>query len=186
MTTSNVGYRSTGMSALTENNIESELSYAYLHAIASKAGMECTFTGRHSDGAGVDARVHALGRFGGPITDITIEIQLKATRQTLTEADGKLAFPLKLKNYNDLRDTTQAQRILAVLLLPADPQAWLSQTPAELALKQCAYWTSLRGAPPSPNETNQTVYLPKARVLSVAALLDIAALNSNQGWLLHA
>ena len=37
---------------LSEKEIESELSYAYLHAVASRAGFACEYAGRHSDRAG--------------------------------------------------------------------------------------------------------------------------------------
>jgi hypothetical protein len=39
-------------------NIESELSYAHLHAIAGKAAMNCKSGDRHNDGFGVDAEVN--------------------------------------------------------------------------------------------------------------------------------
>ena len=45
---------------LGEQNIESELSYAYLHAVASRAGIICENAGRHSDEAGVDAAAEAF------------------------------------------------------------------------------------------------------------------------------
>jgi len=48
---------------LSDNDIKSELSYAYLHAVASRAGMACEVAGRHSDGAGVDATIRAKERF---------------------------------------------------------------------------------------------------------------------------
>jgi hypothetical protein len=40
--------------ALTKNNIESELSYAYLHAVASASGAGCQCGNRHDDNAGID------------------------------------------------------------------------------------------------------------------------------------
>ena len=46
---------------LTAQNIESELSYAYLHAIASRAGVICEGAGRHTDEAGVDAILRIKG-----------------------------------------------------------------------------------------------------------------------------
>lgn len=48
---------------LTPNNIKAELSYAYLHAVAARGGLECVVAGRHSDGAGVDAILRARERF---------------------------------------------------------------------------------------------------------------------------
>jgi len=42
---------------MTTQNIESELSYAYLHAVCSKAGLSCKYGDRHDDGAGIDAEI---------------------------------------------------------------------------------------------------------------------------------
>ena len=39
---------------LMSTDVESELSYAYLHAVVANAGYECALSGRHSDNAGVD------------------------------------------------------------------------------------------------------------------------------------
>ena len=41
--------------SLSMQNTEAELSYAYLYAIAGKAGMSCKAGDRHDDGHGVDA-----------------------------------------------------------------------------------------------------------------------------------
>jgi hypothetical protein len=49
---------------LHDNDIKSELSYAYLHAVASRAGCECQVAGRHSDNQGIDAVVIGSGDFG--------------------------------------------------------------------------------------------------------------------------
>ncbi len=77
--------------SLATNDIESELSYAYLHAIAAKAGCECQVTLRHSDGQGVDARLFVDEDFGpGTLQSrFTVEVQLKATSSTLTFNRGR-------------------------------------------------------------------------------------------------
>ena len=66
---------------LTENNIKAELSYAYLHAVAARAGCEAVVTGRHSDSDGVDAMITAKERFAPDslFTNFPIAVQLKAT-----------------------------------------------------------------------------------------------------------
>lgn len=172
---------------LMPTDVESELSYAYLHAVAAHAGYECALAGRHSDNAGVDARIHARGRFGGHLTDITIEVQLKATKRPLVEHDGKYSFPLPIGNYESLRSVrTRAQRLLVVLLLPADSADWLSHSAEELAIRRCAYWIALRGAPASTNTDSQTVYIPKANIFSVTALNYIVETNSNDRTVDHA
>jgi len=67
---------------LTDQNIEAELSYAYLHAVASKAGFSCEYRNRHLDGAGVDATITEDGRqLAGDsvLTSFSVDVQLKAT-----------------------------------------------------------------------------------------------------------
>ena len=173
--------------SLMNTDIESELSYAYLHAVTSHAGFECALSGRHSDNAGIDARIHARGPFPGPLKDLTIEVQLKATKQVLTEQSGRLSYPLALGNYNSLRSiSTQAQRILVVMQLPNDPASWLAQSQKELAIRRCAHWISLRGAPDSQNTTSHTVHLPISNLFTVDALRTIIETNSHETMLDHA
>jgi|GEM_PF-6652243 len=47
----------------TDQNVESELSYAYLHAITAHAKVACCVSGRHLDNAGVDAHLTSWGHF---------------------------------------------------------------------------------------------------------------------------
>jgi Domain of unknown function (DUF4365) len=79
-----------------------------------------------------------------------------------------------IERYNDLRaETISTQRILVVLFLPNDSADWLTCSAEELVLKKAAYWVSLRGAEPSLNQTAQTIYLPKAQLLTPDTLLDV-------------
>ena len=48
------------LSLLSVQNIESELSYAYLHAVAAQAGVSCTQGSRHEYNHGIDARLLGL------------------------------------------------------------------------------------------------------------------------------
>lgn len=170
------------MRDLSENNIQSELSYAYLHAVAAKAKMSCKVGNRHDDNNGVDAQVSAIGPFpnGGYLKDFIINIQLKSTRVIPTETENHFSYPLDLKGYNDLRETNLGQaRFLVVLYLSEDSEDWLNISEDQLILKKCAYWVSLRNAPASSNSTNQTVYIPKSNLLTPQALIDIAATLSH-------
>lgn len=162
------------MHPLTPQNIEAELSYAYLHAVASHAGVSCEVSGRHEDNAGVDARLVGWGPFpdGGWRTEVDLKVQLKATIKEPTETDGKLAYSFAgIQQYNDLRSETLATpRILVVLFLPQDQTQWISHTDDALSLHNCAYWVSLRGAAESSNTTSQTVYIPKSQRFDVEGL----------------
>ena len=85
-----------------------------------------------------------------------------------------LAYPLKLKNYDELRPVNVlVPRILIVVLVPAALNDWLNHSEQELALRNCGYWMSLRGEPLSVNTTNVTVHLPRANQFTVAGLQGI-------------
>lgn len=167
------------MSPLTKNNIESELSYAYLHAIASNAGASCSVSNRGLDGNGIDASITGWGPFpsGGYLKEITIHVQLKATIGVPTETDDYFSYFLNgTTRYDDLRaNTVSVPRIMVVLFLPNEAVDWLTISSEELTLKKCAYWVSLNGANASTNTTGETVYLPKAQIMNSDNLMQIFA-----------
>jgi len=162
---------------LSEQNIEAELSYAYLHAIASRGGFSCTYAHRHLDDAGVDAIVHEDGRrlaVNSQLTSFELHVQLKATFQLPAKQDNKFSYSLTVPRYDRLRSCrTNSQRILVVLYLPENAHEWLSHSQDGLVVKRCAYWVSLRNAPESANPKHQTVYLPCDQVLSIDSLTDL-------------
>jgi Domain of unknown function (DUF4365) len=158
---------------LTSQNIEAELSYAYLHAVASRAGVICERSSPSTDDVGVDAVLRVRGPLAEDslLTSFTVDVQLKATVAQPVVLGGRYAFPLKMKNYDELRSVaTIAPHLLVVLFLPANPAEWLTHSQECLVACRCAYWLSLRGASPSGNETSQTVYIPTANFLSVENL----------------
>lgn len=164
---------------LTEQNIEAELSYAYLHAVASKSGFACEYTTRHMDSVAVDAIVREEGRFlaqDSVLGSFEAHLQLKATYQRLKEIDGRFSFSLPINQYDRLRETRlQNPRLLVVLLLPPNADDWLRHSEESLIARQCAYWVSLRGAPPSDNNEKQTVYVPRSQLLSPDSLTTLMA-----------
>jgi hypothetical protein len=162
------------MRPLSSLNIESELSYAYLHAVAAHAGMECKASTRHGDNNGIDATLTAWGPFegGGYFSEVTLNVQLKATTSQPVDDGANLSYYLRgVTRYDDLRtETVATPRILIVLFLPEDAAQWLEHSSEQLALRRCAYWESLRGAPPTANESAVTVKLPKAQVFNAQGL----------------
>ncbi len=167
------------MALLPSTEIESELSYAYVHAVAAKAGMSCECKGRHLDANGVDAEITACGDFGpgSILTDITVHVQLKATIEDPRVKDGKRSYFIQgIDRYNVLRrSTTIPYKILVVLFLPREADDWLNWTPDRLIMQRCAWWESLRGAPASDNATGVTVYLPDSQPFSPEGLYSMMA-----------
>lgn len=159
--------------ATTEQDIESRLSYAYLHAVASRAGFVCRPAIPEEDKEGIDAVISAYGKFPVPWrTQVTINIQLKATVNEPSDDGAFLSYFVQgIRRYDKLReDHREPVRLLVVLFLPADRQYWLHCSEEQLIMRRCAYWASLRNAPPSANESGQTVKIPKEQVLSPSNL----------------
>jgi len=167
------------MPQLTQQNVESELSYAYLHAVASRTNMACQVASRHADDAGIDASLTAWAPFpdGGYLTEVDLNVQLKATIQPPADDGTSYSYFVRgVKRYDGLRQETVATpRILVVLFLPADAGQWLSHSEEELVLRRCAYWVSMRGAPPSDNETGATVNIPKSQTFAPDDLIGLVA-----------
>lgn len=164
------------MHTTPDNDIKSELSYAYLHAVASMIGASVKEANRLDDNKGIDATITYRGPFDEQAIhpEIDLKIQLKATSQALTDLGTHLSFTLPKKNqYDDLRDTRlMTPRILVVMVLPEDKAEWLSESETELAIKKCAYWVSLRNAEESAS-ASKTVYLPKTQLFTPNAFQGI-------------
>ncbi len=175
---------------LSNQNIEAELSYAYLHAVATRGGFACEIASRHLDGAGIDAVVREEGRrlaVNSAYTSFSLEVQLKATTRAPTERDEQFSFRLKVHQYNRLRTLeATAQRILVVLFLPEDSSEWLIHSENGLLARRCAYWVSLRGAPESGNEEYHTIHIPRTQALSPDGLRSIMERCSRREEILYA
>jgi hypothetical protein len=163
---------------MTENDMMAELSYAYLHAVAARAGFGCKVGNRIDDNAGVDAFVRVQERMSpeSALWNFDFEVQLKATKQQVRAANGRYPYFFKgIDRYNTLREPgSPLPKLLVVLFLPAKPEQWLKLDEKALIAKRCAYWVSLKGAPESENDSGQTVRIPKSQILSVAGLREIA------------
>jgi hypothetical protein len=147
-----------------------QFSNTYLQEITTVAGYSLYKPSVDDDSVdwGIAAR-GIMGRIRAP----RLELQLKSTSRELLD-DNYLRYPLKLKNYDDLRLVDFAiPRILVVLVLPEHRKDWLQQSEEELCIRYCAYWVSLRGLPETPNTTTVTISLPRTNQFTVAALQSI-------------
>ena len=155
---------------MDENQQKEQFSNAYIRAIAATAGYNVYKP--EVDDDSVDWGIGARGR-SGTVRSPKLELQLKCTSREILK-DEHLAFPLKLKNYNELRyDDYQIPRILVVVIVPDNVSNWLTQTEESLALRHCAYWLSLRGTGETTNVESMTVHLPRRQVFSVDGLTQI-------------
>lgn len=165
------------MRPLSNNDIESELSYAWLHAVAAKAGMACREAKRLEDNAGIDATLVGWPAPQAPTDrhEVDLKVQLKATIAERKGSADHWHYPFKgIPQYNTMRSAQlSTPRILVVLYLPADAEQWLKISADELVLRQCAHWVSLRAAPDTASDTSVTIHLPKAQILDVPNLIAL-------------
>jgi Domain of unknown function (DUF4365) len=156
-------------SGMSENEQKQQLSVAYVHAVAARAGFACQVINVDDDSIDIQVaargKVHHKSVFRSP----KIDVQLKATSQDLISSNY-LAFPLPIKNYDELRLEALVPRMLVVLVLPKDQSHWLEQTEDQMVSRRCAYWKSLLGQPETTNSTTTTVRLPRDQCLTAEAL----------------
>ncbi len=157
---------------MTVNEQKQQLSVAYVHAVAARAGYTCQV--QYVDMDSVDVIISASGRVHDQsvILSPRLAVQLKAS-SSLTLKPDHVMFPLPRKNFDDLRRDTLVPLILVVLVLPKDPAQWLEQTEEGMISRRCAYWTSLRGSAETRNFRTVSVRLPRSQVFSVNQVQDM-------------
>jgi hypothetical protein len=161
-----------------ELNLRKErISTAYVAALCATTG--CSIGTWDVDNDSVDLSLKMVGATG-VIPSPMLDVQLKATARATVTAEG-LRFPLKTKNFEDLRAPSHYPRILVVLALPGDdPRHWLEESDeTRLALMSCAYWACLQHMDDLPeNATSATV--PLRRRLTAEQLLELMQRVSHQ------
>lgn len=149
-------------------------SVAYFMAIAAAAKLKI---GRYDvDDESVDISI--VGHFdiagnvnGLKIRDPAIDFQLKCTYTHSPNSNGILKYPLKKKNYEDLRGTNFSRpKLLAVLCIPENCKQWLSSEPKGMNLYNKMYWFSLKDCGPTQNKKSVTIDIPPENILSVDAM----------------
>lgn len=165
--TTGVVYKVDGTEANVDINQQKEqFSITYVRAVASVAGY--SLYRPNVDDDSVDLGIAARGETG-PILSPRLELQLKCTSRDVLDSDF-VRYPLKLKNYNDLRINALVPRILVVVLVPNNLADWLQQSEEELCMRYCGYWVSLREQAETQNTSTVTVELPRSNQFTVEAL----------------
>ena len=153
-----------------------QFSFAYIQAIAAQIGLN--YSKDAVDDDSVDIRLSGKGFTGRKVRNPKIEIQLKCTSQDVVKGDV-IKYPLKLKNYNDLRgEDVAAPRYLMVLVVPEQIDNWTHFTNNALVLFNNCYWVSLRHKPETKNSTNVSVEFSVEQKVTTESLMDLMELAS--------
>ncbi|MDJ0619982.1 MAG: DUF4365 domain-containing protein [Calothrix sp. MO_192.B10] len=159
-----------------------EFSYAYIYAVVSAAGYSCQIASRPLDIGGIDIIISGIER-EDTLFPPRLEVQVKSTSIDVISEDS-IRYPLKLKNYNELRkEKTLVPKILIVVRIPDNQSEWLNQSENELCMRRCGYWLSLKGQPETTNTDSVTVYLPRQQIFTVLAVQNIMQQIETRGTL---
>ena len=144
-----------------------QFSHAYVHAIASVAGFGVSVP--RVDNDSIDLELSGRSVNGLPLRP-RIEVQLKCTSNQILRGD-QVVYPLKRKNYDELRITSiLVPRLLVVVLVPESEEEWLRHSEEELAMRRCGYWVSLAGWTDTPNTSTVSISIPRANRFDVTGL----------------
>jgi hypothetical protein len=152
-----------------------QFSVSFLTAIAAQAGLNHSVPTVDEDS--VDISLTGKG-FSGKFRSPQIDIQLKCTSQDVI-SDGKIKYDLKLKNYTELRgENILVPRYLMILVVPDDPNEWITYDTDSIMLKHNCYWASLRFKPNTPNTRQVRIEIPCENKVIDKSLLDLMAMAS--------
>ena len=165
---------------LTPNGIKQEISYLFLHAIATRLGYALERTCIDMDS--IDATICARGKVPGSrgkILSPKIGVQLKATERECL--DDSIPFVIPKKNYDDLRQNTMVPRILLVVFLPVG-EDWFNLDLEKISLYGKGYWMSLNGLGVTDNRSGVTIHFPQSQRVTDGTIqqLMVAAANREE------
>ncbi len=157
---------------LTRAHRQEAMSRAYVHAVAGRCGLSCSF--RDFD-YGIDMTVHAICRKGRRYAETGFRLDIQAKSSTTASVTAShVLHDLEVVTYEDLRDpAVGCPRILVLLLLPEEEPAWTEQSEDHLLLRRCAYWMSFKGLKPTTNTATIRVSIPRTNGFTMDALSQL-------------
>lgn len=149
---------------------QEEFNVAFVSAIAAHLGLARASFSVDDDSIDIVFQARGWKARKAVTSRPQIQLQLKCTAAAF-KAGSHFSFPLKKKNYDDLRGRdVMVPRYLAILMVPKKVKEWVRHDDAEMALRHRAFWVSLRDAPASGNGTSVSVRVPYAQRLTSDAL----------------
>jgi hypothetical protein len=165
-----------------ETATKEQLSKAYVHMVASAAGVDLGTWGMDYDG--FDTTLKSSVDYGpdgllGP----DLDIQLKCTGQKRVHNENYVAWKLKRKTYDLLSAPNRSNPgVLCVLALQDDsPGYWLRHDDEGLLARSQMYFLRGTDFPKATNKKTQTLHLPKENLFTPANLLILFE-EASQWW----
>lgn len=161
--------------SLTPQFRQEAMSYAYLHAVATKAGYDIGRAGTYD--VGEDCIIYPVTKTKrGKLIKKSrnLFVQLKASYQyNISKDKNYITYDLDVDTYNRLVENRYDPIILVLYCMPCDEGEWLNICEDCTTLKYCGYWRCLMGDSPSENKSKIRIKIPRANLLTVLSLKEI-------------
>ncbi|WP_082511045.1 MULTISPECIES: DUF4365 domain-containing protein [unclassified Rhizobium] len=159
---------------ITVQHTKESLSRAFVHAIAGRAGVNCT--GERAFDYGIDGTFRPVTIRGNRRIESSfpLDYQLKATKSWNIE-DTNIGYNLESKTYNDLvtRDPDGVGAVLILLCLPPEDETWVEFSEEYMTLRKCCYYTVLSGEPVTNENSTRKILIPRSNVFTADALREL-------------
>jgi len=158
---------------MVDSKRKEEVSKSYLNALCATKGIAMEIKTHDDDGLDIVLQKVIISKTNSARFNAMISVQLKSTSSDYTEHDDHYTYPLKKKNYDDLRVPATVKPYLFLLILPDDERDWVTHSIEQLVIKKCMFWLDLKGLPKSDNATKVTVHIPKTNIVTSEKLDEI-------------
>jgi hypothetical protein len=140
-----------------------QLSVAFVHAIATRAGY--TIGSWRVDKDGVDMTLRDDG--------LLVDLQLKCTCSP-TQTNAGYTYPLDAKTYDKLRKRDRSgPGYLVLVIAPKDVEEWIRHDPKELMLACHGYWARIQDREDPAAGQTKTITLPEFQILDRHAMVEM-------------
>lgn len=168
--------------SLDQKLMQEGVSKAYVNMIASAAGL--TLLSWEFDMGSVDLTLKSLVDYQRPGGfQPQFDVQLKATT-TISATQTNFSYQINRRTYENLSNPNRGYpACLGVLLLPADPVAWIHHDTQGLLSRSFLYWKRTSDFPPLPaGQSYINIPFTQADRFGPAELLQFMDEASRWGW----
>jgi hypothetical protein len=154
--------------------MKEQISKAYVHMVASAAGLTLGEWGTDYDG--IDVTLRSKVDFGGLSGALgsQLDIQLKCTGQERAVRSDSIAWSLDKRTAELLSDPRRyTMGVFCVMVVPPDPGHWLQHNVEGLLARSQMYWLRGRDIGSPAEHDSVTVHLPKENILRPQDVLDL-------------
>lgn len=150
---------------MIETSRKEDLSKSYLQALCAVKEIAMEINTHDDDSIDFILKKMLTLNSGKPF-NAAIGVQLKSSSSNYTETGSFYSWPLKIKNYRDLRMDSTIKSYLFLLILPRNEDEWIMQNIESLTIKKCMFWLDLKEMPDSENIETVTLHFPKTNIVT--------------------